>query len=131
MEEKELDKKFGLMLSAIFTILALYLFKKNNSLSLFLPLMLISMVFIYVALFASRVLSPFTRAWLQFGMLLNKVISPMILGVIFFGVITPVAVLFRLLGRDLLRLKWNNECSTYWIERGIPGPLPQEMDNPF
>ena len=131
MEGRALDQKFGLMLGALLAILAIYLFKIGNNLALILILVAISISFIGIALFTPKILSPFTKAWLQFGILLNKVISPLILGIVFFGVITPLAFFFRLLGKDLLRLKWDSQCSTYWIKRMTPGPLPPEMEDPF
>lgn len=131
MEKMALDQKFGLMLGAVLAILAIYLFKIGGNLSLILILVVISINFIVIALFTPKILSPLTKAWLQFGMLLNKMISPFILGIVFFGIITPLAFFFKLLGRDLLRLKWDSQCSTYWIKRMMPGPLPPEMEDPF
>lgn len=131
MEERALDKKFGFMLSAVSIILAAYLYKIDGDLALILVLVAASTIFIYMALLAPQILSPFAKRWIQFGMLLNKIISPFILAIVFFGVITPLAFFFKALGKDPLRLKWDSKCSTYWIKRITPGPLPPEMEDPF
>jgi len=131
MEERARDKKFGFMLSTVFMIFAVYLYKIDGNLTLILISMAVSTLFIYMALLTPQILSPFARMWIQFGMLLNKIISPFILAIVFFGVITPLAFFFKALGKDPLRLKWDTKCSTYWIKRMTPGPLPAEMEDPF
>ena len=84
-----------------------------------------------VALAAPQWLAPATRVWLRFGLLLHRVTSPIILAVIYFGVVTPTGLLRRALGKDPLRLKRDPDAESYWIEREPPGPDRESMSNQF
>jgi hypothetical protein len=77
------------------------------------------------------VLSPLNRLWLRFGLLLHKIVSPLVLGIMFFLVITPIGLLMRAVGKDLLRLKFDKRSSSYWIERLPPGPPPESLKDQF
>lgn len=83
-----------------------------------------------LAIFIPTALSPFNRAWFQFGELLGKIVSPIVLGVIFFGLLTPVGMVARLFGRDELRLK-PRAASSYWVERKPAGPASDSFNNQF
>jgi hypothetical protein len=82
------------------------------------------------ALAAPRALRPLNKAWFWLGQLLGKVVSPIVLGIIFYGLLTPVAVAGRLLGRDELRLK-RRPVSSYWVERQPPGPESDSFNHQF
>jgi hypothetical protein len=84
-----------------------------------------------VALALPSVLEPLKRAWMKFGWLLGKVVSPIVMGVLLYGVVTPVGFFQRLTGRDQLHLKWDREAKTYWQFREPPGPKPDSMINQF
>ncbi len=71
------------------------------------------------------------RLWTQFGLLLGRVVSPVVMGLLFFVVFTPFGLVMRAFGHDPLRLKRNPEASTYWVERAPPGPPPESMRNQF
>ena len=79
---------------------------------------------------APKVLAPLNRVWLAFGKLISKVTSPIVLGLVYFGVFTPMAFLLRRMGKDLLRLS-GVERSSYWIDRTPPGPDPKTIVNQF
>ena len=91
----------------------------------------VSGVFLILALAVPKVLAPLNRLWLKFGALLHMIVSPIVLGVLFFLTITPIALILRLMGKDLLRLKRSQGTSSYWIERKPPGPPPETMINQF
>jgi len=91
----------------------------------------VAAAFAAVAVAAPDLLRPLNRAWLRFGELLQRVTNPLILGIIFFGVITPTGLIFRLMRRDLLRLKAVPGADSYWIPREPPGPEPESMRQPF
>ena len=78
-----------------------------------------------------RVLSPLNRLWLGFGLVLHKVMTPIVMGVLFYGAVTPVALLMRVFGKDPLRRRFEPEAETYWIDREPPGPDPESMRNQF
>ncbi len=88
-------------------------------------------VFALVALAAPSLLAPLNRLWLKFGLQLHKVTTPLVLGLMFYLIVRPTALVVRLMGKDLLRLKGDREAPSYWIERQPPGPSPDFMPNQF
>lgn len=82
-------------------------------------------------LLAPALLAPFNRGWMALGNLLGRVVSPIVLGVIFFAVITPFGVIRRATGWDPMRRRYDPDASTYWIERSPPGPAPDSLPNQF
>lgn len=121
--------KFGWFFSFVFALSAVYAFWENNSTCATL-LTVTSVVFAILTLFTPKLLAPLNRLWFELGMLLGKIISPIVLGLIFFVLITPVALVTRLFGRDALLLKKRNTQS-YWIERDPVGPAPESFKNQF
>ena len=81
--------------------------------------LILSFIFLVLGLLNSSILSPLNKAWFKFGLLLGSIVSPIVMGLIFFGVITPIALIMKFLRKDLLSLKKNNN-STYWIEKNGP-----------
>lgn len=84
-----------------------------------------------VSLTVPRVLAPLNRAWFRFGQALHGVLSPVILGFLFFCVVTPIGLLARVLGKDFLRLRREPQAASYWIERDTPGPAPESLRDQF
>jgi len=87
--------------------------------------------FALVALLAPRLLRPLNQAWFRFGMLLHRVVSPLVMGLLFFVTVTPIGLLMRLTGKDPLRLRFDPAADSYWIDREPPGPPPDSMRNQF
>ncbi len=88
-------------------------------------------LFLLVALAVPAILAPLNRAWLRFGLLLHRIVSPLVLGIMFFLVVTPTGLLMRALGKDLLRLRFDKQSSSYWIDRAPPGPAPESLKDQF
>ena len=109
------NKKFGLLFAAIFLALALYANSKNEATFIIGLLLLISGFFLISSFFYQTLLTPLNKAWFMLGLALGKVVSPLVLGIIFFGLITPIALIARLIGRDELKLK-RPKKSSYWSE---------------
>jgi hypothetical protein len=109
------NKKFGLLFFGVFFALALYAHYKNEATSIIGLLLLISGFFLISSFFYQALLTPLNKAWFMFGLALGKVVSPIVLGIIFFGLITPIALIARLMGRDELKLK-RPKKSSYWSE---------------
>ncbi|MEX0696121.1 MAG: SxtJ family membrane protein [Dongiaceae bacterium] len=84
-----------------------------------------------LALAAPRALAPLNKAWLLFGLLLHRIVNPLVMGLMFFLVIAPMGLVMRLGGKDFLRLKFDRKAPTYWIAREPPGPAPETMRNQF
>jgi hypothetical protein len=99
------NKKFGLLFFGVFFALALYVHYKNEATSIIGLLLLVSSFFLISSFFYQGLLSPLNKAWFMLGLALGKIVSPIVLGIIFFGLITPIALIARLLGRDELKLK--------------------------
>jgi hypothetical protein len=90
----------------------------------------LALAFLILALAAPAWLAPLNRLWFKFGLVLQKVVSPIIMGLLFFGAVLPVGLIVRLRGKDPLRLKRSDE-PTYWIAREPPGPAPNSMSKQF
>jgi hypothetical protein len=119
------NRSFGVVFSVVFLLIALYPIINDENPRYWA--LLISIIFAILGLANSYLLSPLNRIWFKFGLFLGKIISPLVMGVIFFFVVTPIGLLMRLLGKDILNLKYNNDKS-YWIEKNGP---KSKMKNQF
>ena len=119
------NRSFGIVFFVVFLLIALY--PLINSQDLRLWSLLVSLIFLVLGLLNSKVLTPLNKLWFKFGILLGKVIAPLIMGIIFFLVVTPIGFLMRLFGKDVLNLKYNKNKS-YWIEKKGP---KSKMKNQF
>ncbi len=109
------NKKFGLLFSGIFLAFTLYAYVKHEATILIGLLFLASAFFLVSSFFFQNLLGPLNKAWFLLGIGLGKVVSPIVLGIIFFGLITPIALLAKLTGRDELKLK-RPKTNSYWAE---------------
>ena len=119
------NKSFGIVFFFVFLLIAIYPLINNQDIRLWS--LTISVVFLLLGIFNSKILNPFNKLWFKFGIFLGKIVSPLIMGIIFFLVVTPIGLLMRLLGKDLLNLKFNNNKS-YWIDKDGP---KSKMKNQF
>ncbi len=124
------ERSFGFLFTLVFGILAGYRAYLGASNAITICFGLFALLLLIVTLAAPGILRPFNRAWFALGMLLGRIVSPIVLGIIFFGLITPTAVISRMLGRDELRLK-RRVSETYWIIRDPVGPEPESFKNQF
>ncbi len=108
------NRSFGIVFFIVFLLLALYPLTYNGEIRVWSAI--ISLIFIVLGLLNSKILSPLNKLWFKFGIFLGKMISPLIMGIIFFLVVTPIGLVMRIFGKDLLRLKKDNS-NTYWINR--------------
>ncbi len=111
------NRSFGVVFFIVFLLIALYPLLKDNDLRIWS--LVISFIFLILGLINSKILSPLNRLWFKFGLLLGRFISPLIMGIIFFVVVTPIGIIMRLLKKDLLNLKYNKK-ETYWIDKSGP-----------
>ena len=119
------NRSFGIVFFVVFLIIALYPLLKESDLRIWS--LVISFIFLVLGLLNSNLLTPLNKLWFKFGLFLGKIISPLIMGLIFFAVVTPIGILMRILGKDLLNLKFNKKKS-YWIEKTGP---KSKMKNQF
>ena len=119
------NRSFGIVFFLFFLIISIYPFFKGDEIRT--PILFVSIVFLLLGILNSNILTPLNKIWFKFGMVLGYVISPLVMGVIFFLIVTPIAIIMRLLGKDLLSLK-KNQKDTYWIEKS---DYKSKMKNQF
>jgi hypothetical protein len=123
------DRSFGFTFGVVFGLLGAWLAWRGSAYAL--PSVVAAAAFAIVAVVRPMLLYWPKVVWMRFGALLNKVVSPIILGAIFFVVFTPVALYFRLTGRDALRRRFDRDAKSYWIERVPPGPEGKTFERQF
>ena len=109
------NSKFGFFFAAVFTLIGIYLFR-DESVTVSYVLFLLAILFFVITLINADTLLPLNRLWMRFGLVLGMVISPLVLGIIFFCLFMPISILMKLFGRDELRLKLVGRTS-HWKER--------------
>tara|TARA_B100001057_G_scaffold468472_1_gene527674 strand:- start:392 stop:781 length:390 start_codon:yes stop_codon:yes gene_type:complete len=129
MREKELkissNKSFGIVFFIFFLIISIIpLFHDGKIVVWFF---LISLIFLILGLLNSQLLTPLNKLWFKFGIFLGNLISPIVMGLIFFSVITPISIIMKLSGKNLLNLKKGSK-ETYWIKKS---QLKSKMKNQF
>ena len=123
------NKKFGYFFSGILSLASIYLFFNSFFLSFYITGIFTS-ILIITTLFFSKSLTPLNKMWLNFGLFIGKIISPLVLGLIFFLIITPMALIMKLIRRDELKLKINYSDS-HWILRSAGEPKSESFKNQF
>ena len=124
-KNKSSNKSFGIVFFLVFLLIGVYPLINDDSIRIWS--LIISLIFLILGLINSNILTPLNQIWFTFGILLGKIISPIIMGIIFFLVVTPTGLIMRILRKDLLNLKFNNSKS-YWIEKTGP---KSKMKNQF
>ena len=119
------NRSFGIVFFIVFVIIALY--PLINEATIRTWSLVLSLIFLVLGLLNSKVLTPLNKIWFKFGLFLGGIISPIIMGVIFFLIVTPIGIFMRVLKKDLLNLKYNNNKS-YWIQKSGP---KSKMKNQF
>ena len=119
------NRSFGIVFFIFFLIVSIFPLFKDEDIRIWA--VIVAIIFLILGLLNSSVLSPLNKIWFKFGILLGNFISPIIMGLVFFTVLTPTAFIMRALGKDLLNLKKNNKKS-YWIEKS---PIKSKMKNQF
>ncbi len=111
------NRSFGIVFSIVFLLISIYPFTYGENIKYWS--LTISLIFLILGLLNSRLLTPLNKIWFKFGIFLARIISPIIMGIIFFFLVTPIGLLMRIFKKDLLNLKFNSDKS-YWIEKTEP-----------
>ena len=119
------NRNFGIVFFAVFLVISLYPLTFGGGVAKWS--LAVSIVFLILGLINSKILTPLNRLWFKFGILLGRIVSPIVMALIFFAVVTPIGLIMRLLRKDLLNLKYNKKKS-YWIEKNGP---KSKMKNQF
>jgi hypothetical protein len=109
------NRSFGFLFFVVFFAISLWPLKSQGDLRLWA--FILSLVFLVLGVLNSKFLTPLNKLWFKFGILLGSIVSPIVMGAIFFIIVTPVGLIMRFLGKDLLRINKNKLVSTYWIKR--------------
>ena len=110
------NRSFGLVFFVVFLIVALWPLKNAEDIRLWS--LVLSIIFFILGIFNSKLLTPLNKLWFKFGMFLGLIVSPIVMGIVYFLVVTPTGIFMRLLGKDLLKTSKAKNASTYWIKRG-------------
>ena len=119
------NKSFGLVFFIFFLIISIYPILNNNEIRIWS--LIIALIFLTLGLLNSKILTPFNKIWTRFGIFLGKIISPVVMAIIFFGTVLPTSILMKIFRKDLLNLKFSND-KTYWIKNRGP---KSKMKNQF
>tara|TARA_B100001248_G_C27181127_1_gene362389 strand:- start:130 stop:513 length:384 start_codon:yes stop_codon:yes gene_type:complete len=119
------NKSFGIVFFVVFLLIAIYPLTNGEDIRIWSGI--ISFIFLVLGLLNSSILTPLNKIWFKFGIILGKIISPVIMAIIFFLVVTPTGLIMRILRKDILNLKYNKNKS-YWIEKEGP---KSKMKNQF
>ncbi len=115
MHKKSSNRSFGILFFLVFLGFGLWPLTKEMSPNIYL--IIISAIFLILGLLNSKLLSPLNNLWIKFGEILGKVIAPIVMAVVYFLILTPISLLVRLFGKDLIEMKFNNNVKSYWIKR--------------
>ena len=124
-KNKSSNRSFGIVFFIVFLIIGIYPMLNKGDLRLWS--LIFSVIFLILGLLNSEFLTPLNKIWFKFGIFLGKIFSPIIMALIFFFVVTPIGLLMRFIGKDVLNLKFNNDKS-YWVEKKGP---KSKMKNQF
>tara|TARA_B100000900_G_C19959734_1_gene465177 strand:+ start:114 stop:503 length:390 start_codon:yes stop_codon:yes gene_type:complete len=119
------NRNFGIVFFVVFLIISTYPLINGNNIRLWA--LIISLIFLTLGLLNSTILNPFNKLWFKFGIFLGKIVSPLIMSIIFFIVVTPIGIFMRILRKDLLNLNFN-DSNSYWVKKDGP---KSKMKNQF
>tara|TARA_B110000971_G_C19656553_1_gene340294 strand:+ start:124 stop:507 length:384 start_codon:yes stop_codon:yes gene_type:complete len=125
IKNKTTNKNFGIVFCIFFLIISIYPLFGNGEIKIWT--LILSLLFLVLGLTNSKILSPLNTIWFKFGINIGKIISPIFMAIVFFLVVTPISLIMKVLGKDILRLKANKKNS-YWVEKTGP---KSKMKNQF
>lgn len=130
MKQKEIkissNKSFGLVFFVIFIIIALWPLLNEGNIRIWS--IIVSIIFLILGLLNSKILTPFNKLWMRLGALLGIIVSPIVMGVVYFGIITPIGLIMKLFGKDVLNLKLDKNKKTYWtLKKKIPSKMKDQF----
>ena len=127
--EQGSPRGFGMVFAVVFALIGLWPLIDGEAARVWA--LAAGAVFLVLALMRPSLLAPLNRIWLGLGAVLHRIVNPLVMGLMFFAVITPMALILKLVGKDLLHRRFSPGAQSYWIPRQPPGPEPQSMRNQF
>ena len=119
------NRNFGVVFAIFFFIVSMFPLFKDEDIRIWA--VIVAIIFLILGLLNSSMLSPLNKIWFKFGILLGSFVSPIVMGIVFFAIVTPTSLIMKILGKNLLNLKRNNK-KTYWIEKS---KIESKMKNQF
>lgn len=123
------ERGFGIVFAVVFAVIGLWPLLDGGPVRIWA--LAVAGVFLAAGLLVPAVLRPLNRLWFLFGMALHKVVSPLVMGLLFYLTVTPIALIMQIVGKDPLNRRFNKDAKSYWIEREPPGPAPETMRQQF
>ena len=118
------NRSFGLVFFAIFLIISIWPLLDDKDIRIWS--LIVSLIFLILGILNSNLLKPFNKIWFKFGIFLGKIVSPIIMGLVYFLVVTPTGFIMRFLGKDLLKLK-KNKNNTYWLAKNYKSNMKDQF----
>ena len=115
MHNKSSNRSFGVLFFVVFLAIAFWPILNDGAPNYYL--ILLSLIFLILGLINSKILSPLNKGWIKFGEILGKIIAPIVMAIVYFLILTPISLLVRLFGKDLIGMKFSNNIKSYWIKR--------------
>ena len=115
MKQNTQNRTFGLLFFIVFLVIALWPLTNKGEINLYL--ISFSLIFLVLGLLNSKILSPLNKLWIKLGEILGRVIAPIVMAIIYFLILTPISLLVRLFGKDLIGMKYKNDVESYWVIR--------------
>ena len=106
------NRNFGIVFFVVLFLIGIFPLLKGNDPRYWL--IFISFIFLILGIFNSKILTPLNKSWIKFGEVLGKIIAPIVMGIVYFLILTPTSILIKLFGKDLLGIKFNSKKKTYW-----------------
>jgi len=127
------ERSFGLVFAVVFVIVGLLpIFTKAGEEDVIrIWALVVAALFAIFAMTRPQLLSPLNKIWFRFGLLVNRVVNPLVMGLIFFFVVSPIGIIMRILGKTPLKKGFDRNAKSYWIHREPPGPAPETMKRQF
>jgi predicted membrane metal-binding protein len=124
------DRSFGLTFAVVFAVVAAWPWYFHDK-PPYLWAVAVCLVLMAISVLRPRLLAPFNRVWLRFGLALHRIANPVIMALIYYGAMVPMGLIIKASGRDLLRLKSTPNVTSHWVRRDPPGPEPKSMSKQF
>ena len=115
MKSQSSNRSFGLLFFVVFLIIGFWPLKNSENLNIYF--LTASVIFLLLGLINSKLLSPLNKSWIKLGEILGTIIAPIVMALVYFVILTPVSLIVRIFGKDLLGLRFLREKETYWIKR--------------
>ncbi len=126
MKQSHQNRSFGLLFFIVFLAFALWPLTKRGEVNLYL--FSIALIFLALGIFNSKILSPLNKSWIKLGEILGRIIAPIVMAIVYFIILTPISLLVRFIGKDLIGMKFSNDIKSYWVKRKKHlGPMDKQF----